>query len=120
MRWISPNRSRKGADRSPALVVAPTRVNLGRLSRMDLAAAPLPIRISMAKSSMAGYRTSSTCLFRRWISSTKRMSPSFSPLRMAAISPGFSMAGPLVTLRLTPISLAMMPDRVVLPSPGGP
>ena len=30
------------------------------------------------------------------------------------------MAGPEVMRTLTPISLAMMPDRVVLPSPGGP
>ena len=39
---------------------------------------------------------------------------------IAAISPGFAMAGPEVTFRLTPISLAMMPANVVFPSPGGP
>ena len=37
-----------------------------------------------------------------------------------AISPGFSMAGPEVTFRFTPISLAMIPHSVVFPSPGGP
>ena len=35
-------------------------------------------------------------------------------------TPGFSMAGPLVTFSLLPISLAMIPERVVFPSPGGP
>src|SRR5699024_1529588 len=38
----------------------------------------------------------------------------------AARSPGFSMAGPEVMRMFTPISLAMMPERVVFPSPGGP
>ena len=37
-----------------------------------------------------------------------------------AISPGFSIAGPLVTFRFTFISFAIMPASVVLPSPGGP
>ena len=36
------------------------------------------------------------------------------------LSPGFSMAGPLVMRICTPISLAMMPASVVLPRPGGP
>ena len=39
---------------------------------------------------------------------------------IAARSPCFSMAGPDVTRKLTFISLAMMPARVVLPRPGGP
>ena len=38
----------------------------------------------------------------------------------AAKSPGFSIAGPLVILRFTFISFAIIPARVVLPSPGGP
>ena len=76
--------------------------------------------MSMAKSSMAGYKISSTDRFRRWISSTKRMSFSLRLVSSAARSPGFSMAGPEVTRRLTPISLAMMPESVVLPRPGGP
>ena len=69
---------------------------------------------------MAGYKISSTWRFSRWISSTKRMSFSFKLVSRAARSPAFSMAGPEVTRTFTPISLAMMPDRVVLPRPGGP
>ena len=34
--------------------------------------------------------------------------------------PGFSIAGPEVTFICTPISLAIIPERVVFPSPGGP
>ena len=52
--------SLSGAVRRPALVVAPTNVNLGKSKRIDLADAPLPIIISIAKSSIAGYKTSST------------------------------------------------------------
>ena len=33
---------------------------------------------------------------------------------------GFSSTGPLVCLKFTPNSFAMMCDNVVLPSPGGP
>ena len=39
---------------------------------------------------------------------------------MAARSPARSSAGPDVTCRPTPISVATMPARVVLPRPGGP
>ena len=39
---------------------------------------------------------------------------------MAAISPGLSMAGPDVVLNPAPISLAIIFERVVFPSPGGP
>ena len=39
---------------------------------------------------------------------------------IAAISPGFSIAGPEETFRFTPISFAMIPQSVVFPSPGGP
>ena len=56
----------------------------------------------------------------RWISSMKRTSPSPSWLSMAARSPARSMAGPDVTWIATPISAAMIPARLVLPSPGGP
>ena len=48
------------------------------------------------------------------------MSPSLKLVSSAARSPGFSMAGPEVTRRLTPISFATIPARVVLPNPGGP
>ena len=104
----------------PARVVAAMRVNLGRSSRMERAEGPLPIMISSAKSSMAGYSTSSTAWERRWISSMNSTSPAFRLVRMDARSPGRSMAGPLVTRMLWPISAAMMPARVVLPRPGGP
>ena len=116
----TPKRSRKGAESCPARVVAPMRVKWGRSKRIELAEGPLPMMMSMAKSSMAGYKISSTDRFRRWISSTKRMSFSLRLVSSAARSPGFSMAGPEVTRRLTPISLAMMPESVVLPRPGGP
>ena len=53
-RSSTPNRSRRGAESCPARVVAPMRVNLGRSSRMELAEGPLPMMMSMAKSSMAG------------------------------------------------------------------
>ena len=39
---------------------------------------------------------------------------------MAAKSPAFSRTGPVVILRFTPISVAITPASVVLPSPGGP
>ena len=71
-----PNLSLRGADSIPALVVAPTRVNLGRSRRIDLAVGPLPIMMSIAKSSIAGYSTSSTWRDILWISSTNRISPS--------------------------------------------
>ena len=53
-------RSRKGPVRSPVLVVAATRVKRGISSLIDLAAGPLPITISKKKSSIAGYKISST------------------------------------------------------------
>ena len=43
-----------------------------------------------------------------------------SEVRMPAKSPGLSSTGPLVILKPTPSSLAMMLLSVVLPSPGGP
>ena len=48
IRFITPKRSLNGAVSIPALVVAPTSVNFGRSSRIDLAFAPFPIIISMA------------------------------------------------------------------------
>ena len=50
----------------------------------------------------------------------KRTSPSERFVRSAARSPCFSMAGPDVTRIFTPISFAIMFERVVFPSPGGP
>ena len=57
---IIPNLSLNGAERLPALVVAPTNVNFAISIRRDLAAGPFQIMISSAKSSIAEYRTSST------------------------------------------------------------
>ena len=41
-------------------------------------------------------------------------------VKIAAKSPGFSIAGPVVTLKFTPNSFAMIPASVVFPRPGGP
>ena len=117
---LMPKRSRSGEESMPRRVVAPISVNRGRSSRMLRAPGPLPMMISSAKSSIAGYRTSSTFGFRRWISSIKSTSPGLRFVNSAARSPACVMAGPLVTRRDTPISFAMMPASVVLPRPGGP
>ena len=49
-----PNLALKGDVRSPSLVVAPIRVNLGRESLMLLASGPFPTIIEREKSSIAG------------------------------------------------------------------
>ncbi|MFN8461892.1 MAG: hypothetical protein U0X93_09010 [Anaerolineales bacterium] len=49
----------------------------------------------------------------------KITSPARRLVRMAARSPAHSMAGPAVTLTLTPISLPNTCASVVLPKPGG-
>ena len=49
----------------------------------------------------------------------KRTSPSSRLVSIAARSPGRSIAGPEVMRMFTPISFAIIPDRVVLPKPGG-
>ena len=56
----------------------------------------------------------------RCTSSMNSTSPSSRFVRIAARSPARSSAGPLVGCRRAPISLAMMPARLVLPRPGGP
>ncbi len=55
-----PKRSRSGEVSSPARVVAPTSVNGGRSILIERAAGPSPIMMSSWKSSIAGYRISST------------------------------------------------------------
>ena len=117
---ITPNLSLKGADKLPALVVAPTRVNFDKSNLIERAAGPFPIIISNAKSSIAEYRTSSTDLFNLCISSINNTSLSFKLVNIAAKSPAFSMEGPDVILMSTPSSLAIIFARVVFPSPGGP
>ena len=56
---MMPKRSLKGADKSPALVVAPTKVKGGRLILIFLVDPSLPTTISRQKSSIAGYNISS-------------------------------------------------------------
>ena len=88
--------------------------------RIERADGPFPITISKTLSSIAGYRISSTTLDSLWISSIKRTSLSFRLVNKDAKSPVFSIAGPEVTLKFTPISWAIIPARVVFPKPGGP
>ena len=115
-----PKRSLKGLDRSPALVVAPTKVNGGKSILILLLLPSAPIIISSSKSSMAGYNISSTNLGIRWISSINKTSPGSIVDKTAAKSPLFSSDGPLAVLILLPSSLAIIWARVVFPSPGGP
>src|SRR5690242_6977283 len=76
--------------------------------------------MSSRKSSSAGYRISSIARFSRWISSTKSTSCRSSPVRIAAMSPLRSSAGPATQRIPTPSSSRTMCARLVLPSPGGP
>ena len=56
----------------------------------------------------------------RWISSTNSTSPSFSPDKMAARSPAWVIAGPLVSRNGTLISWAMIIAKRGLAEPRGP
>ena len=56
-------RSLNGVESEPALVVAPIKVNFGKLILIDFAVGPFPIIISKVKSSNAGYKISSTCKY---------------------------------------------------------
>src|SRR3990170_4239711 len=104
----------------PTRVVAPITVTCSIWSRTVRAPGPLPSTTSSAKSSMAGYRISSTTWLSRWISSMNSTSPLPRLVRTAARSPARSMAGPEVGRICGPISAATMLASVVLPSPGGP
>ena len=104
----------------PVRVVAPTSVKRGMSTRIDRAEGPLPMTRSRRKSSIAGYRISSTVRARRWISSMKSTSRSWRFVRIAARSPARSSTGPEVTLKPTPSSEATMWASVVLPRPGLP
>ena len=99
------------------MVVAPTNVNGGIVSRMLDAAGPFPTTMSSWKSSIAGYRISSTARDSRWISSTNSTSPSSSFVRIAARSPARSSAGPDVMWRCDCISVATMPAKRRLAEP---
>ena len=117
---MNPNRSRSGAATSPVRVVAPTSVKFGKSSRIGRAEGPRPIMTSRRRSSIAGYRTSSTDLESRWISSMNRTSPSWRSVSSAARSPGRESTGPDVIRIPEPISTATMLASEVLPRPGGP
>ena len=115
-----PNRSRSGAESMPGRVVAATSVK-GRSAYLSVRACmPLSMTKLTAKSSIAGYRSSSTGRGRRWTSSMKRTSCSARFVRIPMSSAPRSIAGPDVGTRFVPISFAMMPASVVLPRPGGP
>src|SRR4051794_26270236 len=115
-----PKRSRSGVVSRPVRVVAPTRVKRGRSSVSVRAAGPWPTMMSSRKSSSAGYRISSTARLSRWISSTKRTSCSSRLVRIAAMSPLRSSAGPATQRMPTPSSSRTMCARLVFPRPGGP
>ncbi len=117
---ITPNLSRNGPVSMPARVVAPISVNLFRFSRNDVAPAPLPVEMSSAKSSIAGYSTSSIEWLSLWISSRNSTSRSCMFVNSEARFAARSIPGPLVTLISTPSSEAIICASVVLPSPGGP
>ena len=69
---------------------------------------------------MAEYSISSTERCRRWISSMNSTSPSCRSVSNAARSPARVRTGPAVMRNPAPISVATIPARDVLPSPGGP
>ena len=69
---------------------------------------------------MALYKTSSTTLGKRCISSINKTSPGPKAERTLANSPGLAIEGPVITCALVPISLAIIWAKVVLPKPGGP
>jgi hypothetical protein len=66
----------------------------GRSNRIERAPGPLPTTMSSLKSSIAGYRTSSTVRGSRWTSSTNSTSPGCRPVRIAARSPGVRSPDP--------------------------
>ena len=115
-----PKRSRIGVVSSPERVVAPTSVKGARSRRKVRAPGPCPITMSIAPSSIAGYSSSSMARGSRCTSSTNSTSFGSSAVRIEAMSPLRSRAGPeIVWIRLS-ISIATMKARLVLPRPGGP
>jgi len=92
----------------PVRVVAPTSVNGTTGSANVLAYGPSPVVTSILKSSIAGYRLSSTAGVSLWISSMKSTSDRFSLVSRPASAPLCSTAGPEVAWTVTPISWPMM------------
>src|SRR5581483_6484260 len=115
-----PKRDRNGADKSPVRVVAATSEKRGRLSGSISAFGPSPTGISRRKSSIAGYRYSSTTACRRCTSSMNSTPRSSSDVKYDASVPLCSTAGAPTARRPTPSSPAIKCASVVLPMPGGP
>ena len=69
---------------------------------------------------MAEYKYSSTIGLNRCISSINKTAFGSRFVNKPAKSPGLSKTGPDVNFNETPSSLAIMFERVVFPSPGGP
>src|SRR3989442_584194 len=93
--WKIPKRSRSGDDSNPARVVAATMVNGRSWYRRVRACAPFSITKLTQKSSIAGYKNSSTARDSRWISSMNSTSPDCSlvrtPIRSPPRSSGFGV-----------------------------
>ena len=78
------------------------------------------ITISMTKSSIAIYNTSSMFGFNLWISSMKKISQVSSVFKILMISDGFVIAYQVTALIFTCPCLEMMCAIVVFPKPLGP
>lgn len=78
------------------------------------------ITISITKSSIAIYNTSSIFGFNLWISSMKRISQVSSVFKMLIISDGLVIAYPVTALIFTCPCLEMICAMVVFPNPLGP
>ena len=101
-------------------VVAPMSVNGRSDMLMTRAFTPSPSVKSMRKSSIAGYRNSSTAFGSRWISSMKSTDRSSALVRYGITSLGAARAAPLAIWKPTPRSRGMHMAKVVFPRPGGP
>lgn len=106
-----------GCESDSGLVVAPIRVK-GLIGSLILH--PSGITISIRKSSIAIYNTSSIVGFKRWISSIKRISPASRLLSTLTSSLGLLNAYQVTTFKEVPICLERMPARVVFPNPLDP
>ena len=103
-----------GCESDSGFVVAPIRVK-GLIGSLILHHSG--ITISIKKSSIAIYNTSSIVGLRRWISSIKRISPVSRLLSTLTSSLGLLNAYQVTTFKEVPICLERMPARVVFPNP---
>jgi hypothetical protein len=106
-----------GCESDSDLVVAPISVNglIGILTFHHSG-----ITISITKSSIAIYKTSSIFGLSLWISSINKMSPFSKVLSIEIISEGLVMAYPVTALMVVVACLEMMFASVVLPNQLGP